>query len=569
MKTYKLKLTALTPIHIGTGESYEPTNYVIDGGFLYEFDEMLFVQSLSQSLKNKFNMIVSSESENGYELFEKVHKFIIDNKENAKKVAYNKIPVSSAVEQKYINDIAKRVQIEGKNRGSKSVFNKFEIQKTQRLLNNVSTFLSGSSIKGSISTAYQEYIFKNYGKQKLENLFDKDKLFKNLSISDTLAQNSKSQIGYAINKEIFETNNDNAEIPLFIEVNTINSEYLIDLTIKDFQNADGLDIAEKITKEKIIEACNAHYKILYDEKESKKLNLKPNQFLLSVGKHSGARAVTIDGMRKILVKLAQIQNKREEGDDAEKRVERLHKKSHFENDNIKELFAKYELLSDDKKLKEKENWQNAKDFIETPSKLENLVRKSKSLTINAILTQETTYWKFSESKDSNHLHSFGWVLCEFIDKDEYRSKFQEFKSIESDLIQERVLRQKEIIDRLNEAKLKAEQERIAKEQKKLQEQKEAEEKVKLEQERLSLLSPLELKLDELYAQNKSMPKTTLILQNIKNGKLDEFRDEALKLLEKLMKENKEWKEKPTGKKPEKDKKYQKTLEVKKLMGLKK
>ncbi|MBD3839771.1 MAG: hypothetical protein IE878_05215, partial [Epsilonproteobacteria bacterium] len=202
MKTYKLKLTALTPIHIGTGESYEPTNYVIDGGFLYEFDEMLFVQSLSQSLKNKFNMIVSSESENGYELFEKVHKFIIDNKENAKKVAYNKIPVSSAVEQKYINDIAKRVQIEGKNRGSKSVFNKFEIQKTQRLLNNVSTFLSGSSIKGSISTAYQEYIFKNYGKQKLENLFDKDKLFKNLSISDTLAQNSKSQIGYAINKEI-------------------------------------------------------------------------------------------------------------------------------------------------------------------------------------------------------------------------------------------------------------------------------------------------------------------------------------------------------------------------------
>jgi CRISPR-associated protein Csm5 len=568
MKTYKLKLTALTPIHIGTGESYEPTNYVIDGGFLYEFDEMLFVQSLSQSLKNQFNMIVSSESENGYELFEKVHKFIIDNKENAKKVAYNKIPVSSAVEQKYINDIAKRVQIEGKNRGSKSVFNKFEIQKTQRLLNNVSTFLSGSSIKGSISTAYQEYIFKKYGKQKLENLFDKDKLFKNLSISDTLAQNSKSQIGYAINKEIFETNNDNAEIPLFIEVNTINSEYLIDLTIKDFKNADGLDIAETITKEKIIESCNAHYKILYDEKESKKLNLKPNQFLLSVGKHSGARAVTIDGMRKILVKLAQIQNKREEGDDIEKRVERLHKKSHFENDKIKELFANYELLSDDKKLKEKENWQKAKDFIETPSKLENLVRKSKSLTINAILTQETTYWKFSESKDSNYLNSFGWVLCEFIDEDEYRSKFQEFKSIESDLIQERVLRQKEIIDRLNEAKLKAEQESIAKEQKKLQEQKKAEEKVKLEQERLSLLSPLELKLDELYAQNKSMPKTTLILQNIKNGKLDEFRDEALKLLEKLMKENKEWKEKPTGKKPEKDKEYQKTLEVKKLMGLK-
>jgi CRISPR-associated protein Csm5 len=569
MKTYKLKLTALTPIHIGTGESYEPTNYVIDGGFLYEFDEMLFVQSLSQSLKNQFNMIASCESENGYELFEKVHKFIIDNKENAKKVAYNKIPVSSAVEQKYKNDIAKKVQIEGKNKNTHSVFNKFEIQKTQRLLNNVSTFLSGSSIKGSISTAYQEYIFKKYGKQKLENLFDKDKLFKNLSISDTLAQNSKSQIGYAINKEIFESD-DNAEISTFIEVNSTNSEYLIDLNIKDFQNTDGLDIVEKITKEKIIEACNAHYKILYDEKESKKLNLKANQFLLSVGKHSGARAVTIDGMRKILVKLAQIQNKREEGDDAEKRVERLHKKSHFENDNIKELFAKYELLSDDKKLKEKENWQNAKDFIETPSRLENLVRNRKSLTINAILTQETTYWKFSEAKDNNHLNSFGWVLCEFIDEDEYRNKFKEFKSIESDLIQERVLREKEIIDRLNEAKLKAEQERIAKEQKKLQEQKEAEEKVKLERERLSLLSPLELKLDELYTKNTSISKTPLILQKIENGELDEFRDEALKVLEKLMRDNKEWREEePKPKPPKQYKDYERTMKVKKLMGLNK
>ena len=30
MKTYKLKLTAISPIHIGTGEEYEPINYVID-----------------------------------------------------------------------------------------------------------------------------------------------------------------------------------------------------------------------------------------------------------------------------------------------------------------------------------------------------------------------------------------------------------------------------------------------------------------------------------------------------------------------------------------------------------
>ena len=46
MKTYKLKLTAISPIHIGTGEEYEPINYVIDkldiktadGKIIYHFD---------------------------------------------------------------------------------------------------------------------------------------------------------------------------------------------------------------------------------------------------------------------------------------------------------------------------------------------------------------------------------------------------------------------------------------------------------------------------------------------------------------------------------------------------
>ena len=38
LKTYRLALTPLSPIHIGCGEDFEPTNYVIDGGLLYGFD---------------------------------------------------------------------------------------------------------------------------------------------------------------------------------------------------------------------------------------------------------------------------------------------------------------------------------------------------------------------------------------------------------------------------------------------------------------------------------------------------------------------------------------------------
>jgi len=34
MKHLQLKLTALTPIHIGSGEIYEPTNFIIDNNIL-------------------------------------------------------------------------------------------------------------------------------------------------------------------------------------------------------------------------------------------------------------------------------------------------------------------------------------------------------------------------------------------------------------------------------------------------------------------------------------------------------------------------------------------------------
>lgn len=40
LSTHRIALTPLSPIHIGCGETFEPTNYVIDRerGFLYGFE---------------------------------------------------------------------------------------------------------------------------------------------------------------------------------------------------------------------------------------------------------------------------------------------------------------------------------------------------------------------------------------------------------------------------------------------------------------------------------------------------------------------------------------------------
>jgi len=193
MKSYRLKLTVLTPVHIGTGDAYEPTNFVIDEKFLYEFDEIEF--------------------------------------------------------------------------------------------------------------------------------------YKNLSISDTTIQKAYSMIGYALNVKRFEDD----ELGPYAIVETIYSNSInqtilnTTLTIKDFDFKDY-----KLEIETIKKACNDHYLPIfrqqfepYIEFESKKIddytneyfsdkfyekyknfNLKENQFLLRIGKYSQARAVTIDGMREIRVKIS-------------------------------------------------------------------------------------------------------------------------------------------------------------------------------------------------------------------------------------------------------------------------
>lgn len=432
----KYKITTLSPVHIGTGEDYEPTNFVVDSGKFYNFDEVLFYKSLNSLEQDSFN--------------QKLHNWlmIIDfyksKAKEATKIARFDCKVTKAVEERY-----KKLKNEDGTKNS----NQFQIAQTFKNPNTFRAIISGSSLKGMFDT-----VLKIYPPKASNELRQK------LIISDALMVDGELEIGYSYRKHKNPSKSNESKIPQMVEIIKPNSTFIC-----------------QIKSEYSFDKFQSMMKSYHDDRKDSIYKETDNSFIARIGKYCGKEYMVDDG-------------------------------------------------------------KNVKNSYEKP------------------IATHTVYEKNDEP--------FGWIKIELIEDSEYRNLFEKIRYQENAYLHTLEEKQKEIIDRLNEAKLKAEQERIAKEQKKLQEQKKAEEKVKLEQERLSLLSPLELKLDELYAQNKSMPKTTLILQNIKNGKLDEFRDEALKLLEKLMKENKEWKEKPTGKKPEKDKEYQKTLEVKKLMGLK-
>jgi CRISPR-associated protein Csm5 len=327
MSNIRLKLKAITPIHIGSGEIYEPTNFIIDNRVLYEFRDEDFFEALPDIKRQKFMQIVSDNVEDS---FARIHKFVKENRDFAKKIAHIKVSVTKGIEQEYNKVVGRVRQYEGKAGNYSRVFNRFEIQRIQRKQikskNGYSYlgYIVGSSLKGAISTAYQESIFKKEGEKALKNRFQAigrdihKNIFKEFKVSDSIVTKIGTRVGFALNKERFDYdfNNpqNNIKLSTYIEVINPTSEFIVDI------NYGSLDIKE------ILQSCNDHYmpifkSILSNETDGKEeftneyltdkfyqeyryFELKPNQYIIRVGKHSGARAVTIDGLRKIKSKLS-------------------------------------------------------------------------------------------------------------------------------------------------------------------------------------------------------------------------------------------------------------------------
>ncbi|MDR1450779.1 MAG: hypothetical protein LBI57_00370 [Helicobacteraceae bacterium] len=240
----------------------------------------------------------------------RLYGFIHERREIAKKIALNRVPVTQEVYDKYKEGIGKVVKRES---DAEKVFNEFTIARTYRTPSSYRLALPGSSIKGSISTAYQEKLYKksgNYDSVKRQMLTPgEDNLFRHLLIADASAKRESAAIAYVKNVK---RNIERECISNLLEVIRADTVFETTITIKR-----TLEIGD------IASGCNSHYKpILYSMFDKKtdpntlrsigsdfaakqaQLQLANNHFLLRIGRHSGARACTVDGMRRIKVKTA-------------------------------------------------------------------------------------------------------------------------------------------------------------------------------------------------------------------------------------------------------------------------
>lgn len=355
LQHYTLKFTPLSPVHIGTDESYEPGNYVIDeeAGALYGFDSSAALAGLSAAERQQLLAIVNGKPDDA--MLTSVQAFFHRHREKLLAFANAPVPTANGIKSLYEKRIGKVAQHEGQG---KRVINKLEIDRTFYNPVDGTPLLPGSSIKGAIRTALLDSLNddkplkeRNERNQQLQQrLFGDGKFHTDpmrlVSLGDARWQGSTDrptcQIRFAVNRKRKPVMKDGKAVLSQAEASNLYQllecivpqhyqSFTGSLTLLDTQSIGQDD--RKLPKQNlhwtikdIAKACNAFYMHLFwqelhgmqeqgylqaDWQENvqkllsadllKRLN-DGDAFLLRLGRHSGAEALTLNGVRNIMIK---------------------------------------------------------------------------------------------------------------------------------------------------------------------------------------------------------------------------------------------------------------------------
>jgi len=251
LNKYYLKLTTLSPVHIGTGEVYEPTNFVIDDGWLYEFDEVLFYKSLTEIDRKA----LSTKLNDWMQIIDFYKKHI----EQAKKIYENRVIVTKEVENKYKTTFNKD--------GTKNK-NQFEIHKTFKNPNTHRAIIPGSSIKGMLDTVFKIY------PPKASN-----EIRQCLIVSDALLVDGGTEIGYCYRKHKKPSKKAKSKIPQMVEIIKENSTFLL-----------------SIATDKSFNEIKLMMKNYHNERQDSRYKEGTNSFVARIGKYSGKEYMVDSGV---------------------------------------------------------------------------------------------------------------------------------------------------------------------------------------------------------------------------------------------------------------------------------
>ncbi|MCP9456148.1 MAG: RAMP superfamily CRISPR-associated protein [Nitrospira sp.] len=354
---YRLLFTPLSPIHIGTGDSYNPTNYVIEGDTLHEFDTAALIETLSATDRQAIEAIVNRSPDDG--MIRAVQKYFHDRRATLMPLAVHRLPVQPGVAHLYANRVGQIAQQKARGQG---VIHQLAIDRTA--YNPVTRFpvLMGSSIKGAIRTAlldqvnhgaprlpqereglheFQGRLFRYYEAERRKMFLERDPL-RLVHISDAAWQCEPglpaTEIVFAVNRKKApagdrqgnqrSTKADSGPLQLLecipaLRYHAFAGQLNMQLlgNVNKPEQVPATDL--RFDMSRIAQACNAFYRpILQQELSllsqhgyldpewgkaltevlSSSLLEDRGAFLLRVGRHSGAESLTLNGVRMIGIK---------------------------------------------------------------------------------------------------------------------------------------------------------------------------------------------------------------------------------------------------------------------------
>lgn len=342
-----LAISTLSPLHIGCGDVYEPSGFVIHAGLLH----VLEPADLSLALSDAEHKRLAALAEQQHEPVGAIQRFFRDSAARFADLSRQQVVVAEALAREYAEKAGRPTQ---RDPSGEATYNSFQLARTAFRPVDGTPYLPGSSLKGSIRTAWLNHLNadlplnsaetadKRRASQNLEQRllkyaagkFENDP-FRKLALADAHPAEESTppptRVLYAISKKKRPPRADerpSPELKVFLE--TI-PEALPAAFLGEMRFAPGATILW----DALCDACNGFYRPQLEEELdhpvlSQRLDhqwrqmishllgeelgdlIKARQgFLLRVGRHSGAESVTLGGVRSIKILGARVDGKQQ------------------------------------------------------------------------------------------------------------------------------------------------------------------------------------------------------------------------------------------------------------------
>lgn len=331
-RLHPITLSTLSPIHIGCDEVFEPSNFVIHDGELHVLDPISLMSALDDNEHRQLMKLSDSPEPIGA-----LQQFFRSRAEKLARIAGHRIAVADAIAREYADKAGRATQRDDQG---KATYNLFPIARTAYRPYDNTAYLPGSSLKGSVRTAWLNRLNdgrkltpdegrdkENAPRHLQEKLlgyhsgnFENDP-FRHVQFADAHPEDDDSpptRILYAVSKKKRLSERGSPELRVFLET-------IVDALPDAFHGELRLTAQGEIGWQALCDTCNDFYwpqleaeidhpvlnhlldpawKRLIGQllcNELGELRRQRQGFLLRVGRHSGAESLTLDGLRDIKI----------------------------------------------------------------------------------------------------------------------------------------------------------------------------------------------------------------------------------------------------------------------------